>query len=303
MSPRRRLRVVLCAALWLAAGWPASAATTAADATPLRIVAAESTYGVIAQAIGGRHVVVDSLVRNPNVDPHQFEATPETARRVAAARIVLFNGLGYDQWMVKLLAANPAPGRQVVEAATLDPGLIAPDRNPHVFYDPRVASRVATRIADLLKADDPAHAAVYAGNLRAFLADLARVDAAVAQLRRKHPGLRVTATEPVFGYMVRQLGWVDEGKALQINVMNDTEPSPADVVRFETALRQRRVALLIYNNQVSDPLARRMRAIAAESGVPTVGVDEFVPPNTGYVQWLLQTLQAVGRALDGGAGR
>lgn len=293
------LRHVALAALCLVGLAAARSADAASASAPIRIVAAESTYGVIAQAIGGDRVAVDSLVRNPNVDPHQFEATPQTARRVAGARIVLLNGLGYDQWMVKLLAANPAAGRQVVEAATLDPGLISADRNPHVFYDPRVALRVATRLADLLKVDDPTHAAVYAANLRRFVADLARVDAAVAQLRRQHPGLRVTATEPVFGYMVRQLGWSNEGEAFQINMMNDTEPSPAEVVRFESALRQRRVALLIYNHQVTDPLAQRMRAIAAESGVPTVGVDEFVPPNTGYVQWLLQTLQAVGRALDG----
>ena len=299
MSVRlRRLRVVVSGALCLAGGFTVSGAAAAAGPAPIRIVAAESTYGVIAQAIGGSRVVVDSLVRNPNVDPHQFEATPDTARKVARARIVLLNGLGYDGWMTRLLAASPAAGRQVVDAAALDPGVVSADRNPHIFYDPRVVLRVATRVAELLKADDPAQAGEYAANLRAFAGDLSRVDDAIARLRRQHPGLRVAATEPVFGYMLRRLGWTSEGETFQFNVMNDTEPSPAEVIRFESALRQRRVALLIYNLQVSDPLTDRMRAVAAASGVPTVGVDEFVPPNTGYVQWQLQTLRAVGRALD-----
>ena len=56
-----------------------------AQAAPISIVAAESTYGVIAQAIGGDAVKVDSIISNPNVDPHSFEATPAVARKVAKA--------------------------------------------------------------------------------------------------------------------------------------------------------------------------------------------------------------------------
>ena len=291
----------ICTLLY-AAGLTVSGGQTALAAaipTPIPIVAAESTYGVIAQAIGGRHVAVDSLIQNPNVDPHQFEATPDVARKVAQARVVLLNGLGYDDWMNKMIAAGPAPGRQVVIAAKLDPGLVTADKNPHVFYDPHVALLVAVRLAALLRRDDPLHAVEYANNLQSFRRDLSRIDAAAARLRARYPGLTVTATEPVFGYMLRQLGWKSEGETFQFNVMNDTEPAPAEVVRYESALRRRKVALLIYNRQVSDPLTQRMRDIARQSEVPTVGVDEFVPPHTGYVQWQVQTLQAVERALAG----
>ena len=271
---------------------------TAARAAPVSIVAAESTYGVIAQAIGGSKVAVDSIISNPNVDPHSFEATPAVARKVARAQIVVLNGLGYDAWMDKMLAASPSSHRQVIVAAQLDPALVMSDKNPHVFYDPQVALLVAQKLAQLLQQTAPADAALFAHNLQNFKADLKRVNLAETALSKTHPGLKVTATEPVVGYLLRQLRWTSLGEKFQFDVMNDTEPSPAEVARYEDKLRQRKVALLFYNRQVTDPLTDRLRAIAKASGVPVVGVDEFVPPNTSYVQWQLQTLHAIEQALS-----
>ncbi|OYV36151.1 MAG: ABC transporter substrate-binding protein [Thiomonas sp. 20-64-5] len=237
------------------------------------------------------------MINNPNVDPHGFEATPAVARKVARAQIVVLNGMGYDDWMEKILAASPSPHRQVIVAAQLDPALILADKNPHVFYDPQVALLVAEKLTALLQQAAPADAALFVRNLQNFKADLKRVTQAEAALRNAHPGLKVTATEPVVGYLLRQLRWTSLGEKFQFDVMNDTEPSPAEVARYEDTLRHRQVALLFYNRQVNDPLTDRLRAIARESGVPAVGVDEFVPPHTSYVQWQLQTLRAIEQAL------
>ncbi len=287
-----RILVLVAAAL----AW---ALAPAAAAAPVSIVAAESTYGVIAQAVGGPYVRVLSIIRNPDVDPHEFEASPRTAREVAGASIVLMNGLGYDAWMSRMLDANPSPSRQVIVAAQLERARLLADGNPHVFYDTRVADAMAARIEALLAQRDPAHAADYAARLRAFRQSLVQVDARVARLRSRFAGLRVTATEPVYGYMLRELGWVSLGQTFQFNVMNDTEPAPAVVARYEDDLRQRRVALLFYNRQVSSSLVRRMRQVAESAGIPAVGVDEFVGPGMGYAQWLLASLDAVESALRG----
>ena len=291
-----RIRLLVFAA---AAAAVVRLALLPAAAAPARltIVAAESSYGVIAQAVGGPYVEVRSIIRNPDVDPHEFEASPRTAREVAGASIVVMNGLGYDAWMSRMLAANPSGARQVIVAADLERARLLPDGNPHVFYDTRVAGAVAARLEASLAQRDPAHAAEYAGRLRAFRAGLAQVDARVAQLRARYPGLRVTATEPVYGYMLRALGWSSLGESFQFNVMNGTEPAPAVVARYEDDLRQGHVALLFYNRQVSSPLARRMQQVAGSAGIPSVGVDEFIGPGMGYAQWLLAGLDAADAAL------
>ena len=268
-----------------------------ASAAPLTIVAAESTYGAIASAIAGADARVDSIIRDPNTDPHEFEASVAVARQVADADIVLLNGIGYDGWMDKLLAANPSPQRQLVVAAALAGGRVLPDHNPHLFYDTTVARRVAQRLAQLLEAADAQHASAFAARLQQFDHRLDEVDQAIAALRQAHPGLVVTATEPVYGYMLRQLGWSSRNMAFQFNVMNDSEPSPATAAAFENDLRQHRVALLFANRQVSDSLTRHMQDVARASAVPVVGVDEFLTSGADYPGWLSASLHATSQAL------
>lgn len=271
--------------------------SSSAQAGPISVVAAESTYGVIAEAIGGQFVTVDSIIKNPDVDPHMFEADPQVARHVAEAQVVVMNGIGYDEWMAKLLAANPSQHRQVVVAAKEAPFCVAADKNPHIFYDPRVGLSVAGRLSALFSAVDPQHAAQYANNLKEFSDSMLQVYAEAQRVMIAHPSLKVTATEPVVGYMIRLLGYGNLNAHFQLDVMNESEPSPKEVAEYEDSLRLHKAALLFYNEQVTDPLTDRMQQIAKKSGVPVVGVDEFVPPKTSYVQWLIETLKKVDTAL------
>jgi len=56
--------------------------------------------------IGGPRVTATSLLNDPNADPHAFESSPQDAALVADAELVIVNGLGYDAFMDKLLAAS-----------------------------------------------------------------------------------------------------------------------------------------------------------------------------------------------------
>jgi zinc/manganese transport system substrate-binding protein len=273
-----------------------------AQAATISVVAAESTYGAIAESIGGELVKVDSIINNPNVDPHLFEADPQVARRVAEAQVVIMNGIGYDDWMTKLLAANPSKQRQIVIAAKIAPFLIMVNQNPHIFYDPRVALLTASRLAEIFGTIDPVHAAQFHANLDQFASSLLQVYIAAQKAMATHPSLTVTATEPVAGYMIQLLGYHNINEHFQFDVMNDAEPAPKEVAEYEDSLRQHRVAVLFYNQQVTDPLTSRIKTIAKSSGVSVVGVNEFVPPGTGYVQWLVQTIQTMDKALPPQAG-
>ena len=137
---------------------------------------------------------------NPDQDPHLFETTPAVVRQLANAQVVILNGANYDPWMDKLLSAAPRPGRVVINAAQLN-GRKAGD-NPHLWYDPATMPAIATALAAELSKLDSAHAADYAARLKTTLASLARITQRIAQLKAKHAGIAVTATEPVFGLMV-----------------------------------------------------------------------------------------------------
>jgi Zinc-uptake complex component A periplasmic len=137
---------------------------------------------------------------NPDQDPHLFETTPTVIRQVSAAQIVIFNGADYDPWMNKLLSVTPRAGRIVVNVAEL----VGTKRgaNPHLWYAPATIPAVAKALAGAFSKADAPHAADYASRQEAFEASLTGLYKKIDQIRAKYAGTVVTATEPVFGYMV-----------------------------------------------------------------------------------------------------
>jgi len=272
------------------------AAASPAHSDPLRIVAAESVYGDIARQIGGAEVAVTSILANPNQDPHEFEASASTARAIADARLVIYNGAGYDPWAPRLLAASKGKSRDVIEVARLL-NKKAGD-NPHFWYDATAMSAFASTLAGKRSELDTAHKSAYAERGEAFEASIARLRERIAALRSKHAGTPVTATEPVFDYMAEALGLKMRNSRFQLAVMNGTEPSAVAIAAFEKDLRTRGVKLLLYNTQTTQALAQRMRAIAMEAGVPVIAITETAPQDRSYQAWMLALLEALDRALD-----
>lgn len=286
---------VIAAALSLifavAQAFPASAA-----GGPIAVVAAENFYGDIARQIGGDRIAVVSIMSNPDQDPHLFEVTPGIVRQVTTARVVILNGANYDSWMEKLLAAAPRRERSVIDAAQLI-GYKA-GGNPHLWYAPGTMPTVATAIAAALAEADRDHAEEYAARLKATLSSLATIARRVEELKVKHAGTAVTATEPVFGPMADALALTMKNQRFQLAVMNDTEPSARDVAAFESDLNNRRVKVLIYNSQASGKLTDRLRNIASKAKIPIVGVTETMPASISYQKWLLEELEMLDKAIS-----
>ena len=62
---------------------------------------------------------MQSLIVNPAQDPHSYEPTTSDARAMATAQLAVVNGVGYDPWAPKLLAANPVDGRVALTVGSL----------------------------------------------------------------------------------------------------------------------------------------------------------------------------------------
>ena len=266
-----------------------------ASAAPISIVAAENFYGDVAQQIGGANVQVISILSNPNQDPHLFEASPSTARALADADIVVYNGINYDPWMDKLLSASKHPQRRVLAVAPLLGKKVGD--NPHVWYDPATMPVYAKALRAELVRRDPSHKTQYDANLGRFLASMKSVSAQVASIRANHAGTPVTASEPVFGAMAAALGFEMRHLPFQMSVMNEAEPSASLTAAINDELRTGKVKLFFYNTQVTDPLTEKLRALARQGGVPVVGVTETAPAKLHYAEWMLRQLRAIQTAL------
>jgi len=266
-----------------------------AGPAPIAIVAAENFYGDVAAQIGGPDVTVISILNNPDQDPHLFEASPSVARAVSKAQIVVYNGIDYDPWMAKLIRATPSADRQTIVVADLIGKKVGD--NPHIWYDLAAMRAFVKKLTRVLEGIDPAHKAEYQNRLDTFERSLAPIATKIKTLHARLSGAPVTATEPVFGYMLDALGMQNRNQKFQLAVMNNTEPSASCVAAFETDLKTQKVRLLIYNSQASDPVADRMLKLAKQSHIPVVGATETEPKGLTYQDWMLSELNAVDRAL------
>jgi zinc/manganese transport system substrate-binding protein len=266
------------------------------SAAPLKIVAAENFYGGVVRQIAGDDAEVTSILTNPNQDPHEFTSSAQTALAVADADIVIYSGIGYDDWIQRLLSIPGKPGRVMIDVADML-GHTNGD-NPHIWYDPALMLRLGAKLAEILSHADPAGADSYHQDFANFQTSLQPLLDQIAQLKKRTQGMEVTATEPVFGYMASALGFKMLNYDFQVNVMNDTEPSAAETAAFEKTLSSHEAKILFYNSQVTDPTTDRLRHLATQAGVPIVGVTETQPPDQPtYVGWMRHELNAIEAAL------
>jgi zinc/manganese transport system substrate-binding protein len=267
---------------------------------PLRVLGAENFYGDVLSAVGGPQVTVTSLLNDPNADPHAFESSPRAAAAVADARLVVLNGLGYDDFARHLLDAAPDPAKVVIDVQQL---LGVPDgTNPHLWYDPATMPAVVTAVTRALSTLDPAHAADYASRAAAYEAQLQTVAERIARLRATYAGLPVAFTEDVAGPMTAAIGLVVRTPPGFMKAVEDgIDPSPADVATELDLISGRAVRALLYNSQVISPITREMNQLAEEKGVPVVAVTETMPAQyPSFAAWQLAQLDDLERALRGG---
>ncbi|HEU4966169.1 MAG TPA: zinc ABC transporter substrate-binding protein [Candidatus Saccharimonadales bacterium] len=264
----------------------------------LRIVAGENFWGDIAGQIGGTHVQVTSIITDPNADPHLYESNAQNASTVAQADVVIVNGLGYDDFMTKLLGNTASSDRAVLSAAQL---MHAPDgANPHLWYDIPHVSMVATTIADTLEAKDPKNTAYYQHNVALFNQSLLGPENTIAQIRQKYAGAPVAYTEPVPAYLLaaaRLDNKTPEGFAKSIADGND--PNPADTQAMDARITHGDIKVLLCNTQASSPVTEAVKSLARQHGIPVVGITETMPAGESYQTWQQNQLQQLLQALGG----
>jgi zinc/manganese transport system substrate-binding protein len=283
----------LCAVLLAACGGPTDPTK---GARVVNVVAAEDVWADVAAQIGGAHAHVSSLINDPNADPHLFSADALSAGRVARANLAIVNGLGYDDFADKLLAAAPSDRRRVLTIAAV----LGASGNPHLWYDAPALPRVARAIAGALAAADPRDAWLFRASAARFVRSLRPLDAAVGAIRARHRGAPVAYTERVAGYLLAAAGLRVLTPAGYAQAIEDgSEPSPGDAQRMTDLIGKRRVKALVYNAQAATSTTQRLRALATRAGVPVVAVTETLPRGERFQAWQTRQARALLKALRG----
>jgi zinc/manganese transport system substrate-binding protein len=256
-------------------------------------------WGDIAAIVGGDLVHVDAFISNPGQDPHSFEANPRAQLTLSRAALVIENGGGYDDFMDTMLAASgsEAPVINAVSAS----GKAAPaggDLNEHVWYDFPTVSAVASQIASKLSSIDPSEAPTFSANLTAFRHRLSGLTGRLDAIKSAHAGALVAITEPVPLYLLQGAGLVNQTPEAFSAAVEEGSDVPARVLAATLELvTDKKVALLVYNEQTSGPQTDQVIAAARDNGIPAVPFTETLPSGDDYITWMQSNIAAVSKAL------
>ena len=257
------------------------ALSPAAEAKTLDIVASFSVLGEIVQEVAGDKANVHTLV-GPDGDAHSFEPTPNDARTLGNADLVIVNGLGLEKWMERLIEASGYKGTVAVASRGVHPRLMQEEgtnvTDPHAWQDLANGRLYVRNIADALAAADPADAAYFNDRAKSYDATLAALDSWVREAIAQVPAAkrRVITTHDAFGYFGAAYGvtfLAPEG------ISTDAEPSAGGLAKLIDQVRREKIRALFLENITSPQL---MQTIAQETGVPLGGAlfsDALSPPD------------------------
>lgn len=276
----------------------AGAAPALAQTEKLPVVASFSILGDLVSQVGGDRVLVTTLV-GADGDAHVYQPTTADARRIAQAKVIFVNGLGFEGWLERLIHAAKSKGTVV----TLGKGVTArageEGADPHAWQDVANAKIYVAEIRDALSAADPAGAETYAARAAAYLAKLDALDAEIVKTLDAIPKerRRVVSTHDAFGYFSARYGI--EFIAPQ-GVSTEAEASARDIARIIQSVKQNKVGAVFLEN-VSDP--RLAKRIAAETGARMGGTlysDALSAPDEGganYVDMMRHNARELAKAL------
>jgi zinc/manganese transport system substrate-binding protein len=277
------------------------ATTLAAPTRVLNIVAGENFWGSIVAQLAGKAGNVTSVVTDPNADPHNYESSSSDARAFADADYVMLNGAGYDTWADKLINGNPNAKRKVFVIADLL-GKKA-GGNPHFWYDPTDVIKVADQVTADLRTVDSADAGYFDAQRAAFETALGPYHARLSAIREKFAGTSVASTESIFVYLGDYLGLkiVSPPEFMQA-VAEGNDPPALSVAAFQDLLAKRKAKVFVYNQQTSTAITTNLKKIAANLGIPVVGVTETIqPPDATFEEWFGAELIDLQNALNADA--
>ncbi|MBY8956197.1 metal ABC transporter substrate-binding protein [Pseudomonas sp. MIS38] len=234
-------------------------------AEKLPVVTSFSILADMVHQVGGEHIQITNMV-GPDADAHTYEPTPDDAKALLKAKLIIKNGLGFEPWLDRLVTSTEtkspviSASHGVIPRSLDEDGETIPD--PHAWHNLANTELYIANITKALIAADPANKADYQRNSQTYLKQIyALLAEAKAKLGSLPPGNRkIVTSHDAFGYL---------GQAYGIDFMapqglsTEREPSAAEVAALIKQIRQAKVKAVFMEN-IKD--ARLLKQIADESG-------------------------------------
>jgi len=286
-------------AFWLAL------APARADAR-LKVVTTFTIIADMAQQVAGDAADVVSITK-PGAEIHNYQPTPRDIVRAQGADLILWNGFGLELWFEKFLASlRDVPSVVVSEGVApigISQGPYEGKPNPHAWMSMSNALIYVENIRKALSERDPANAAVYDENARAYSEQIRELEAPIRKALDAVPESRrwLATSEGAFSYLARDL----DMKELYIWPINaDSQGTPQQVRHVIDTIREHAVPAIFSESTVSPNSALQ---VSRETGARYGGVlyvdslSEADGPVPSYLDLLRVTTSTIAAGLSGAA--
>ncbi len=289
------------ASLALVATLISAIASTCAQANgKLKVTATFSILADITQHIGGDRVDIKTLVA-PAQDVHVYQPSPSDAAALANSQVLITNGLGFEGWMDRLLAASDFKGISIVASngvptlgAALDGSASHPD--PHAWQDVSNVLIYVSSIKNGLCQADAQGCESYTRNADAYSAELRALDNEIKSKFAAIPAAsrKVITSHDAFGYFGRAYGVTF---LAPLGLSTEQEASAATLARLITQVKTQKITAIFVESSANTKLIEQ---IARETGTtpgPRLYSDTLSDPAATYIGMMRYNANALAAAM------
>ena len=256
---------------------------------PVQALAQENHIRILASTfpvyLFTKNIVADvktaklEIMLPPNLGcPHDYALTPQDMYKLARADVFVVNGLGLEEFLGSpLKKANPHlfildSAKDITQLLYYTPEEEESSQgqqsvNPHIFASPRMAAQQVAHIAEGLAQIDPASAAQYRANAKAYVAILAALDAEFIEAGKVLKNNRIITQHGIFDYLARDMGLEI---ASVIAAHPGQEPSAASILSLIGLIKEKKVGAIFTEPQYKNASAK---TLAREAQIPLAALD------------------------------
>jgi manganese/zinc/iron transport system substrate-binding protein len=236
----------------------------------LKVAATTTMIGDLVRVIGGDRVEL-VVIMPPGTDPHTYKPSTGDIGKLAAADVVFYNGLHLEGKMVETFEEK-LKGKAHAVAEAIPAERLLPWQqgqggayDPHVWFDVKLWTLAASKVADVLSDVDKANAAEYRGRFDGLGARMGALDDyARTQLATVPKELRVLVTShDAYGYFGR--AYAVEVRGLQ-GISTETEAGIQAINAAVDYIIAHKIPAIFVESSVSPKTIQRVQADCAARG-------------------------------------
>lgn len=258
---KRRVLALFVVALLAAAGCSGSGGGGKS------VVVTTNILGDVTRAIVGDQAEVTVLMK-PNADPHSFGISAQQAAQVERAGLIVYNGLGLEEGMLRTVRTAEESGVPSLPAGErANPISYADNKpDPHFWTDPaRVRDTVKTIADEVVAHVDGVDEAVIRANAERYRGEIEALDTMMAEKFGGIPRERrkLVTNHHVFGYLAQRFGFDVVGAVIPGGTTL-ASPSSSDLKALADTVRAAGVPVIFADSSQPDRLAR---VLAEQAGL------------------------------------